>query len=302
MKASPRTVGVGLMILGALGLSLSLAAMADRLGRHNREADFPRWKFADALTAPEITYAGEPISIADGKTETGDPAVTVTYRGESISIPVGGRNQDRLPGMLRYSDWLQIFEMEQTRGRAHARKGHEEGAPARLVLVARQPAPGESDAKYLNRRAWVYDIVEFRKAGFEAATPTPEALPAPAPDARAVRTGAPPTSEFTLTPAFARWRVNFSALPSYERTWQYAAALSVTPRLSFPTNKFTDDGMAAMDWTWPAAGFSGLSIVVGLIVTAGTLVRSPMAPPAARPSSGAGGMGPPTPARVNPAR
>lgn len=298
MKASPRTIGVGLMTLGAIGLSLSIAAMTQRLRQHNREADFPRWKFADAVTASDIDYAGEPIRIADGKTETGDPAVNVTYRGETIAIPVGGRNQESLPGMLRYSDWLQVFEMEQTRGRAHAHKGHEEGAPARLVLVARQPAPGESDLKYLNRRAWLYDIVEFRKADDQTTTPAPEPLPAPAPDARAARTGAPPTSEFALTPAFARWRVNFSALPSYERTWQYAAALSVTPRLSFPTNKFTDDGMAAMNWTWPAAGFSGLSIVIGLIVTAGTLVRPPVAP---RPSAG---IGPPAPARagVSPAR
>lgn len=271
-------IGVSLSLTGVLGLAVALAGMAGRLRQHNRDADFPRWKFADAAVNPEILYAGEKITISDGTASEGAAEVRVTYRGETLGIPIGGRNQDKLPGLLRYSDWLQIFEMQETRGRGLA--GHDADARSRLVLVARQKAPGENDDKFVNRRAWVYDVVEFRLPG--DASPAPEALPEPAKDARAERAGAAPLARFVATDAFARWTVNFSALPNYERTWQYAAALAVTPRLSYPRNKFTDDGMTAMTWTWPAAGVSGLALVVGLIVTAGSFVR----PPARSPSPG----------------
>lgn len=254
-----RIIGVLLLALGAMGLAFAVPTMVRRVRAHNQDASFQRWAF-QPIQDDEFEFSGEPIRI-----EVAPAAgVRASWRGETIELPSGGRTDPRLPGLVKAGDWMQVMEM-----RPLERVGTAPDAPlapahdaddSRLILVARRPAPGASDERFVNRKGWVYEIVRFRRPGEAPDEPLRE----PAPDKR----GAPTLNAFTHTDAVSRWTINFAALPNYERTWQYAAALAVTPRLGYPRNKFTDDGLHAMAWTWPAAGVSTLSLVAGLTALA----------------------------------
>ena len=102
-----------------------------------------------------------------------------------------------------------------------------------------------------------------------------------------------PVSGFESGEAWARWTFNMAALPDYEQTIQYAAAIEVTPRLHRPKNVFTDTGFRAMDWTWPVAGTAILGVLAGGLMVASTFVRRP------DDEAPADGAGPPTSARID---
>ena len=58
--------------------------------------------------------------------------------------------------------------------------------------------------------------------------------------------------------------------PSFK---EYAAAIEVTPPLHRPRNVFTDTGLNALDWTWPAAGTAILGAMVGGLILASSFAR-----------------------------
>ncbi len=267
-----RTIGLAAMLAGALALAATLPAMARRLREHNERADFQRFAF-QRINEEEFSLLGKPARVAfvtraSPTGESAPDAVTIEWSGETVTIPAGGRSEARLPGLLKVDDWLQVLQMRELERGASGVAPKPDGT--RVIVVARRPAPGADDSRYVNRKGWLYEVVELRRPDSAAQG----ALPAPSPVVRAGRKDpAPLVSDFTQTDAFARWTINFAALPNYERTWQYAAALAVTPRLSYPRNKFTDDGLAAMSWTWPAAGFGVLGVVVGGALVASSRVR-----------------------------
>lgn len=263
-----RTIGLAAMLAGALALAATLPAMSRRLRDHNERADFQRFAF-QRINEEEFSFLGEPAHVAlVSGTASAPESVEVRWGGETVTIPAGGRSEARLPGLLKVDDWLQVLQMREIERGPHGVAPKPDGT--RVIVVARRPAPGADDARFVNRKAWLYDVVELRRPD----GPEPEPLPTPEPVLRAGRKDpAPLVSDFVRTNAIARWTINFAALPNYERTWQYAAALAVTPRLSYPRNKFTDDGLSAMAWTWPAAGVGVLGVVVGGVLVASSGVR-----------------------------
>lgn len=246
--------------LAALGVALPSMALSIR--EHNREAQFDRFAF-QRIQDDAFEYMGQPVRVVAG--ESG--ALELSWRGETTTIALSGKDEQRLPGLLRYESWCRAYQVRTLPAGVDPQRAvlaPETPDDTRMIFVARHPSPG-GDEKYVDRKAWTYEVVELRRTD---ATRDAEPLPEPAPTARGTR----PESSFESTGAIARWTFNFAALPSYERTWQYQAALDVTPSLAFPRNKFRGDGMSSVGWAWPLAGVGMLGLLAGGIRLASCFV------------------------------
>ena len=62
-----------------------------------------------------------------------------------------------------------------------------------------------------------------------------------------------------------------------EKTWEFEAALTITPKTDGPSPEFRNDGLAAMGWTLPASGFATIGMIVMLVVAASRKPPMPMA-------------------------
>lgn len=266
-RAFTRRIGAALVAASICGLALIVPELSRRLAAHNERANFERYAF-NPIDLAAFDFAGQPVRFADVE-HRGERVLDVSWRGETSRIRLSGRVDDRLPGLVKYGAFLKVYEV------ARIETGElDTHTPTRLVVAARHPpAWGDPDGRpAAARREWVYELLELRRPD--------DVPPQPLPPVRTEEEGGPrvrgpvvPVSEFELSDAFARWRFNFVALPEYERTWHYAAALGVTPKLQYPRNKFTDDGMRAMDWTWPASGAAILTLVAGLALLGSSFVK-----------------------------
>ena len=281
-----RILGAALLAGATLALAFTIPAMVERLERHNQQADYARFAFG-RIDTPSFNFAGLPVEIRDTE-QRGERFIEIAWRGETHRLRASGRIDDRLPDLVKYEDWLQVYEIaELPAPPGSAAPGYaatpdadtatDPQRPTRLVITARHPpgsvvaAPGaDADTWAVTaRREWLYELIELRRPDDPPSQPLPEPTIDPTRRAPSV----PPVSDFTTTDAFARWTFNFVALPEYQRTWHYSAALGVTPQLKYPRNKFTDDGMTAMHWTWPASGAAILAAVAGLCLLASANVR-----------------------------
>ncbi|TVQ64452.1 MAG: hypothetical protein EA379_01480 [Phycisphaerales bacterium] len=264
--ATTRLLGAGLLAASLLALFVIMPEMVRRLRVHNLQAEYVRYAFS-MVDTPDFNFAGLPVTIREIE-QRGDRLLEITWRGESTRIRMTGRSDDRLPDLVKYEDWLQVYEIAEIPPRDVEPA---ERTPTRLVIVARHPPHGgEVDTWAVTaRREWVYELVQLLRPDDEQPQPLPEPVPDPTRRAPSV----PPVSDFSATDAFARWTFNFVALPEYQRTWHYSAALGVTPRLKYPRNQFTDDGMSAMNWTWPAAGAAILGLLAGGALLGASTIR-----------------------------
>jgi hypothetical protein len=116
-------------------------------------------------------------------------------------------------------------------------------------------------AGLVDRKAWRYEILEFAPVGVE-----------------------------TDGPMIRVHEIPYDELPELERTWQYAAALNVTPPLKFPKLKDpmkSNRGLNGVTWPFPVAGSAILVGSLGLIVLSGSFVRRKPAPTARKSVSSA---------------
>lgn len=272
-------------ILGAVILGASLGAFAFTLRpmvllvrAHNREADVALFKI-EPVQDPNFQFKGETVRIEESPTESGR-ALAIHWRGEQIPVRLDVVD-DRLPGLLRYEKSVRVLSIA-VANRDDADDEAIEQRPWRLFIAARHTPPGEDPASWgaVERKKWQYEIIELLPLGAPEPGPLP-ALSSTLTTAYGRKPSTTPVSEFTATPAYARWSFNMAALPDFERTVQYAAAIEVTPTLHRPRNVFTDTGLEAMAWTWPAAGVSILGMLVGGLLIASTFVERPKPAPRA---------------------
>lgn len=260
-----RAIGLLLVALSAVALVISLPAMARQIRAHNADRDLPFY----GMRSPRP----DAIPFVDGKAAftwgvgAGEAAVNVTlddannrllveYRGETGSVPITGVVDERLPGFARFRDnqiRLVVLSEERPARKADGELTSEPASPDRLVLAARierEVREGEDPSEMagiVDRKAWRYQILEFTPVGVEP------------PDGRMIR-----THEFT-----------YADLPEMERTWQYAAALNVTPALKLPKLKDpmgSNRGLDGVGWPFPAAATALLVGVVGVAMVGGSFV------------------------------
>jgi len=245
-----RTLGLALLALGILIIGVSSVAMAFRLAERN-ETDRPR---AFATTASvESSFAGYNgipfrLEVLDGPPRQ----VEIWWGEESTRLPIGGRESEALPGLMRHVEWLRVMRIAEGISRLGDvdRQVQAGEIPDHLVVVARSVPPGMDPetwgaAKYKDN---VYTFLELR-----------------------------PTGEMVRTEA------TYRELAGDVYSWKHVAAMQVTPGLNTPSSRSVSpisypnyagvrDAMNAMGWTWPAFGVGALATLTGVLVLLTSLV------------------------------
>jgi hypothetical protein len=238
----PRRYAIALAVLCLTVLLVSVAAMADKVADFNRSEERTLWMLK-GVNLREFLFAGRPVKIEDVRAQQGE-AVRVVYGAQELVIQATIPPKDeRLPGLKRHEDWMQLVRFaDQGRDTSDEfrRKLDAGEVKDRLTIVVRRPLA--DDPRTLGqgwKKQWVFDFYEFLpEGGF------------------ATETWAYPSGR-TID------KIKEGALQ--EGSWQYAAALSVMPKLRKPNPRFGNDALHAMEWTLPAAAFSGLGLLVALL-------------------------------------
>jgi hypothetical protein len=278
MKNSTARIVGGALVLASLGaLAFTIPNMVTRLRTHNREAGASLYKIEPVLDA-QFEFHEEPVRVEEVRAD-GAATLHVHFRGEAIPVALDGHVDERLPGLVRYENSVRFLSIAAAGPASDPGSASFKLKPWRFFVAARHTPPGENPETWgaVERKKWQYEVIELLPAG----SPTPEALPAPSAtltNAYGQPSSVTPVSEFLASidaegGGWAKWSFNMAALPDYERTIQYAAAIEVTPALHRPRNVFTNTGFAALNWTWPAAGVAVLGGMIGILLLAGTLAK-----------------------------
>lgn len=154
-----RRVGIALISVSLALLCLSIAFMAKRLASHNRED--PPTPFAMVVAeTPEFEYQGVPFALTEAD---GPPAQMLVEWGDAaVRLPIGGSVIGGLPLLVAHADWISVLLIAEgaTELDGIERQIASGLVPARLVVVARQPAP-----EYQQYKDHVYTFLELKTDG-----------------------------------------------------------------------------------------------------------------------------------------
>lgn len=235
-----RLIG-GSLIVGAVAtLAVAAPEMVARLRERRDHAPLVRWA-TKPIADESFKYRGDPVRITTTPSEDGG-SVEVSWRGHAERLPITGRDDPRLPELLRHNDWLRVLEIVQVRGMQTPEQALASGqSESRLVVVARAPAPGYDPATWgqVREQEWTYTFIELLPDGTMRRSSMPLGAIEP-------------------------------------RTWQDALALQVTPELQRNAalqitsttlhpgkGEGVDESFRTLGWTWTAAGLAVLAIAVG---------------------------------------
>ncbi|TVQ30672.1 MAG: hypothetical protein EA376_12515 [Phycisphaeraceae bacterium] len=245
-----RLIGLALLLTGAALLAVSLLAMSQRLEGHYAEADAPRWS-VQPIFDQTFVHAGRKGAV-HAAPEAAAPSITIEWGESSVRLPVTGRDDARLPQLLQHQEWLRVLRLAEVKGdQKQLEEGLQSGAIVpRLVVVARAPAPGHDPETWGQARYkdWKYTFLELKADG-----------------------------------SIERSEQNYRALANQPHTWEFVAAMNVTPSLHTPAMRASSpmsypnygpirSAIGAMGWTWPVAGLSVLLTSTGLLIVGSTFV------------------------------
>lgn len=256
-------IGIAMALLGAIGLAASATMMARRLADREDLANRPMVWFGKQSTSESFKFNDQQYRVT--RVETPDaPVLRIDWRGREIDFPINTfEDKPQLPGLLKHEDWFKIIPMavgpyrtqDEFQDALHAGE-----VKPRLIAAARYPAEGFDPEKWgsVRRREWRYRFVEFLDD---------------APPDEAVRVTETTYEDldrvFLPGPHDKAPEVPLTDAQRYAQMWEYYAMLQVTPPTMYRAkDKLVSDGMRAMGWTWPAAGASTITMVVGLLVIA----------------------------------
>lgn len=226
-----------------------------RLSHHNQDA--APVPFA-TISASETEFTLRGLSFRLDTVETPSPRVEIHWADTSTTLPITGRDNPALPGLMRHMDWLRVMmivdgvtSLDGITERIRAGE-----IPSRFLVVVRSVAPGlDPDswgaAKY---KDYVYTYLELETDG-------------------------------TIT----RSERTYREIALDTRSWRHVAAMHVTGGLNTPSSRGTSpisypnyagvkQAMDAMGWTWPVFGVGAFGFLAGLILLMGSFVKSPDAP------------------------
>lgn len=255
-------------IVGSIALLAASAwVMQARLSHRPELKERPIVWFNDPVREPAFTFRGEHCEVRTIDPTSDTPShLEVTWRGRTINFDIGGRDDTRLPGLLRHDDWFKVLPMAEQRTGSqdelidHLVKGEVE---PRLILAARYPAEGFNPESWglVRRRDWRYRFVELKADG-----PVDDCVQEWSTTYREIeRVFAPGPRDKPVD--------GLSEDDKRSRMWQYYAMLQVTPApLYRAKDKVVEGGMRAMGWTWPAAGVATLTLIVGVFMVSAARV------------------------------
>lgn len=240
-----RKIALMLVVASAATMLVSVIAMARRVVAYYGRTDHTLFVF-QPVGDRRFTFAGRDVEVTDeGEGEA--TTVVARYGERALRLPATMEPQSaQVPGLGRHEEWMRVLRFAE-RGRLSsedlARRIEAGEIQDRLVIVVRDPRRWADGRPYGQGQArdWLFDLHELRPDG--SITTERFAYPRGRRDT-GERVGAAP--------------------PLVEGSWQYYAALSVIPKGSKPTPRFTADAVRAMGWTLPAAAFSGLVLTLSV--------------------------------------
>ncbi|MBS0190417.1 MAG: hypothetical protein U0573_14120 [Phycisphaerales bacterium] len=238
-----RRIALAGAVLSAVGLFGSVFVMARRVSEHN-SAERKVYYFKE-VPKRDFLFAGKPVHITDSDIGTSRWRLNITYGEEHMSLAVTVPGNPKLPDLVAHNDWLRVLLFAEARRMTAPelqRKMESGEVPARLAIVTRTPLQGAEPGKWQDvwRAGWGYDFYEFERDG----------------TIRHERYGFP-TGKPDRNPAAGQ-------LPA--DSWQYQAAMSVTPQNQRPNNRFTMDALNAAGWTLPAAAWCTMTLMASIAV------------------------------------
>lgn len=271
-------LGWCLLILSTLGLFISIPVMALRLSDRPDLQRRPLVWFESAAVGDSFEFQGERVAVETQERNAAGqalerPQIVIRWRGQELRWDVGGRDDQRLPGLLRHEEWFRIMPMVQANAASDDEVkrliGQGEIQP-RLIAVGRYPAEGFNAGSWglVRRREWRYRFAEFLTEGDAA---------------QSIRTSESTYGELegVIAPGpYDKPRTDLTDDDRERIRWQHAAMIQVTPApLYRARDKQVDKALAIMGWTWPTAGASVLGIIVGALLIATARPAQPYAGP-----------------------
>jgi hypothetical protein len=251
-KLSLRWVGVALALSGTAAFGLSVWDMSQKLGEFYKQDPVVLHYFIDV---PKIDqYLGRPLSFDTIETPSG-PQFMVRYGESTEKLPVMGKDIPELGTIRRHEDWLRLLLLAGDAGKdADPYALIEHVAPgSKLVLVARSAAPGYDPETWgaALYKDWVYAFLVFEPDG-----------------------------------SIMRFDRTYRELANDSRSWEFVAAMNVTPSLhtpalkssspiSYPNYRPVRKAMDVMGWTWPVSGVSMLVMIGGVVLFGASFVSRP---------------------------
>lgn len=242
-------------------------ALAQRLRAYNVQHPRPLYVFKP-IQKREFEYAGRHVRIEDHLDEAGRGEVLITYAGDTLSLPVQVPAEHDLPGLQRHRDWLAVLAMADKAGLEASQLDAalaDGRAQARLVIVAREVHPGVgSDPLFdveVDEEEWGWGEVMRRRWTFAFHELLPEG------GFRTQRLRFPETARSynrRVADALRAGEPVPQRDPSElaERTWQYDAALAVSPRP--PSITHENQALRNAGWTLPVTSASVIVLVLSL--------------------------------------
>lgn len=262
-----RVIGWSLLALSVLALAAALAAMAIRLIQHQPHETRPTVWFQEPITSMQ-TYivrrephgqSSLPLRFEVLEHHAADPqddVLRLHWRGQTYDLPTLGRDDPRLPGLLRFNDWLRVVQMVQAVDLSQTELQQAVYAgklQPRLLVAARYPAAGFNPGSWglVRRQDWPYRFIELKKQG-------------PAADSIEVTQRTYRQLEDTFFPGPHSDPVQISQAARQATYWQHEAMLLVTPATLYRArNKQVQASMRPLGWTWPVAGVAVMGIMLG---------------------------------------
>lgn len=175
-----RKLGVLLVVLAIAGLAAAMPTMLGRL--ENRSV--PMVWFGEATDATSFPLLGDDVSIEtvgvskDSEDVEAVTRIRVAWKGIEHEVEIQQREDERLPGLLRYGNWIQVVPMAvppagEAGGLPRLMELMESGAVQPELLVAVRQLPEGFDPETwgaARRKAWNYKFVVFSTDGAGNAT------------------------------------------------------------------------------------------------------------------------------------
>lgn len=275
----PTTTALAILSVSLVGAAVSTYFMSKRVAAFN--ATLPDPFLFKAESRRTLGAFGRAVKIEDATLESeggaARAAIKVTYGESSVTIPVIAPKVPNFKDLSAYEDSFRVLSFAPiVNGKADIDPFGDKNW--RAVVVARQTRPGYDQDTWGEVRVkdWSWQIYELCRDGTisgprlvqyrDRKGRTPAEVYA---REQLAATGQP----VPPLPEQGGPRLT-SVEPIDERTWEWQAALFATPKMQISRYRYRTDavdgtahkvegGAPGMGWTFPAAGFSVLGIMLG---------------------------------------
>lgn len=250
-------LGFGLIVVSSTAFVVSCLFMAWKVSEYYRTQPPPEFLFKP-INKRQFTLWDRPVSLIDGKTDSGGACLRIGYGDKLVELPVHRPKVSGFEDLTAYEEWLAATAFTKVNeGQVELDVSQSQAKDFRVVIIKRNAAPGHDDEMggLVGRKLWTFDLVELRQDG----EITQRRLQFPA-----IKYG---TGREYLPALEEDPQANVEKIQ--ERSWEFQAALLAIPKLHISNYRYRSTGVGAMGWTLPVAGFSMMGVVAGIVVWQG---------------------------------